>query len=66
MRKGEILLLKWTQVDLFDRTIQVIDGKTEQSRRLIPMNDMLHSLFTELRRKSKAPLVFPSPQNPGH
>jgi integrase len=65
-RKGEILSLKWSQVDLANRTIHIIEGKTEQSRRYIPMNDTLHGLFTELRRRRKAQLVFPSPRNPGH
>jgi integrase len=66
MRKGEILSLKWSQVDLAERTIHVIEGKTQQSRRYIPMNDTLHSLMVELHRKRKTRLVFPSPRNPGH
>ncbi len=65
-RKGEILSLKWSQVDLAGRTIQVIEGKTQQSRRYIPMNETLHSLMAELHRKRKTRLVFPSPRNPGH
>ena len=66
MRKSEILSLKWSQVDLPTRTIHVIEGKTEHSRRHIPMNDTLYNLFAELRRKRKSQLVFPSTRNPGH
>jgi integrase len=66
MRKSEILSLKWSQVDLPSRTIHVIEGKTEYSRRDIPMNDTLYSLFAELRRKRKSQIVFPSHRNPGH
>jgi len=66
MRKGEILSLKWSQVDLVGRTIQVVEGKTQQSRRYIPMNETLHTLMAELHRRRKALLVFPSPRNPGH
>lgn len=65
MRKGEILSLKWTQVDLFGRTVHVVEGKTEQSRRFIPMNDTLHNLFLALWRKRRGQLVFPSPRVSG-
>jgi integrase len=50
-RKGKILLVKWSQVDLAGRAIHVIEAKTEQSRRFIPINDTLHTLFSELKRK---------------
>jgi integrase len=65
MRKGEILSLNWSQVDIANRTIHIVEGKTEQSRRYIPMNNTLYELFTGLRRKRGAQLVFPSPRNPG-
>lgn len=64
MRKGEILSLKWTQVDLVNRTVHVIEGKTDSSRRFIPVNDTLHMLFSDLKRKRKTQLVFPSPRVP--
>ncbi len=65
MRRSEILGLKWSQIDVFGRTIHVIEGKTEPSRRFIPMNDTLYTLFVELYRKRRTQLVFPSPRLPG-
>jgi integrase len=65
IRKGEILSLKWPQVDLVKRTIYVLEAKSEQGRRYIPMNDTVHELFSRLPRKRGTQLVFPSPRNRG-
>ncbi|MGA2631846.1 MAG: tyrosine-type recombinase/integrase [Terriglobia bacterium] len=65
-RKGEILGLKWSQVDFANRTIFVIEAKSEQGRRIIPMNDTVYDLLSRLPRKRGTQLVFPSPRNPGH
>jgi integrase len=54
--------LRRTQVDLFGRKVHVLEGKTEQSRRFIPMNDTLRTLFLALRQRRKGQLVFPSPR----
>lgn len=66
MRKGEILSLKWPQLDFTKRTIFVVETKSEQGRRYIPMNDTVHDLLSRLPRKRGTQLVFPSPRNPGH
>lgn len=66
MRKGEILSLKWPQLDFAKRTIFVVEAKSEQGRRYIPMNDTVHDLLSRLPRKRGTQLVFPSPRNPGH
>jgi len=65
MRKGEILSLKWPQVDFVKRAIFVIEAKTENGRRYIPMNDTVQALLTSFARKRGTRFVFPSPRKPG-
>ena len=49
MRRGEILTLKWEQVDLARRIIRVRYTKSGKSR-IIPINDVLLNTFLELER----------------
>lgn len=49
MRQGEILRLKWKDIDLFRRTITVMQSKTHEPK-TIPMTD---TLFNLLLSKSK-------------
>jgi integrase len=65
MRKGEILSLRWAQVDLTNRLIHVCNGKTLQSDRRIPMNDTTFSLLLKLSQQAKSDFVFPSYRKPG-
>jgi integrase len=65
MRKGEILSLQWSQVDLANRLIHVEQGKTEESDRRIPMNQMVFALMFGLYRKRCGDLIFPSPRKSG-
>jgi integrase len=51
MRKGEILSLQWSQVDLANRLLHVEHGKTENSDRRIPMNETVFALMFGLHRK---------------
>lgn len=57
MRKGEILQLKWQNVDLFGGNIQVEDSKNNESRQ-IPMNETMRQLFRELPRRLDIDYVF--------
>ena len=61
MRRGEILNLKWEQVDLTRRIIKVQHTKSGKSR-IIPINDVLLNAFLELERLDRGNVwVFPNP-----
>src|SRR5579875_3137006 len=65
LRKSEIRLLRWNQVDLFNRTLTVGKTKTEGgSGRLVPLNPLAHTAlakWAERFPKSKPEhYVFPS------
>lgn len=53
MRRGEILNLSWKAVDLFRRTITVMESKNNE-KRTIPMNEKVYNL---LKEKSKVRLI---------
>ena len=52
MRKSEILNLRWSDVDLKNRKITVINAKNNESR-VIPTNQTLHQEFLALYQKAK-------------
>ncbi len=56
MRKGEILTLKWSQIQ--DGQIYLQKTKTNEPRQ-IPINDDLKALFKEIHQQSKSEHVFP-------
>ena len=61
MRRGEILGLKWSQVDLERRQIRVQQTKNGQDR-VGPINEPLHEVFVALRATGgQNRLVFPNP-----
>jgi excisionase family DNA binding protein len=61
MRRGEILGLRWTQVDLEKRSIRVVQTKSGKDR-AIPLNEPLHGVFSALRAlDTRTELVFPNP-----
>lgn len=67
MRKGEVLSLKWDQVNLGRRTITLRDTKNGKPRP-VPLNstmvDLLRDLMRErARRGSSSPYVFVNPLN---
>lgn len=62
MRRGEILNLRWEQVDLEQRIIQVINTKSGRNR-VIPVNDALFDVLKGLKRNSE--YVFPNPETGG-
>jgi len=62
MRKGEILNLRWDQVDFFNREIKVENTKSGKPR-FIPINDLLfEALKNEKRLNGKSQFVFPNPK----
>ncbi len=61
MRRGEILNVKWDQIDLEKRIVQVKHTKNGKDR-LIPINESLFSVLASLKRQAIGDLVFPNPQ----
>jgi integrase len=66
MRRGEILGLKWNQLDLEQRIVLVENSKTKSSNRRIPMNESVRGLLTKLKADHQGDLVFPSHRKKGH
>lgn len=60
MRRGEILSLKWKNVDMLKKVITVEHTKSGKVR-LIPLNDVLIEELTVLKKDSTGELVFPFP-----
>ncbi len=62
MRQNEIFTLKWSEVDLFRKTVSVLQSKNYDER-TIPLNETFHNL---LSRKAKirvmSMLVLPDPK----
>lgn len=65
MRKGEILGLLWSQIDLDNRTIHIHNAKSSHGERRIPMNQAVQDLLFDLAQKRKSDFVFPSSRKPG-
>lgn len=65
MRRGELLSLNWEQIDLIQRSIRILNAKTNSSERSIPMNSTTYALLCELARSKKLPFVFPSNRKAG-
>src|SRR5580704_311006 len=47
------------------RTIRIINSKSDAGDRIMPMNATLHSLLSELAKTATSSLVFPSNRKPG-
>lgn len=60
MRKGEILSLKWSQVDMKNGLI-LVDKTKNFDRREIPMNESLKKLFRQLYRRLDTDYIFVNP-----
>lgn len=58
MRRGELFNLKWTDVDLKNRKITVVNTKNNESR-VIPINQTLYKELIEISDESKGEYVFP-------
>jgi len=57
MRKGELLNLKWSDIDLKNRKITVINSKNNESR-VIPLNQTLYQELFNLQQKARGEYVF--------
>ena len=57
MRKGEILNLKWADVNLRTRVISILNSKNGEKRE-IPINDDLARTLFGVRKNPKSPYVF--------
>ena len=57
MRKGEILNLKWPDVDLRQKIIYIYNSKSGKSRK-VDINDWLVETFIRVRKHPESPYVF--------
>ncbi len=57
MRKGELLKMKWTDVDFKNRKITILNAKNNESR-VVPINKTLHKELFPLSKSSKGECVF--------
>jgi integrase len=62
MRRNEILMLKWEQVDLKTLTLQVTRTKSGKNR-MIPINNALLEVLNIQRQNVNSNFVFPNPEN---
>jgi integrase len=60
MRRGELLALRWEDVDLDARVVRVRDGKTARARRTIPMAPVVVETLEDMGPATG--LIFTSPQ----
>ena len=60
-RRGELLSLKWEQVDLEARVIHFTKTKSGKGR-TVPMNRAVYMTFLRLKREAKSEWVFESPR----
>jgi integrase len=65
MRRGELLSLEWEQIDLIHCRIRILNGKTNSSKRSIPMNSTISVLLCQLALNKRSNLVFPSNRKVG-
>lgn len=61
MRRGEVLNLKWDQVNLKERFILVLNTKSSK-RRIVPINDLLYEVLHDLKKSTDSDYVFPNPE----
>ena len=57
MRKGEILGLKWKDINFRQRVIVLLDTKNNE-RREVPINKLLFEVLLPLRKNPDSPYVF--------
>jgi integrase len=65
MRRGELLSLRWEQIDFIHGRIRILDAKTNSGDRSIPMNSVVSVLLDDLGQTKKSNLVFPSNRRVG-
>jgi len=57
MRKGEILSLKWKDIDFRNRIIYILQTKNNEIRK-IPMNDIIFRTLLKVRKNPKSSYIF--------
>ncbi len=57
MRKGEILGLKWKDINFRQRVIVLLDTKNNETRE-VPINELLSKVLLAVRKNSGSPYVF--------
>ena len=68
LRRGEILRLRWSDIDFEKGRLSVRKSKTKSGKREVYLNSMLHKQLFSLRERVHGEWVFPSParfQTPG-
>jgi integrase len=68
LRRGEILSLRWSDIDFERSRLTVRKSKTKSGKRDVYLNSMLHQELLSLSRLGHGEWVFPSPgrfQTPG-
>jgi len=65
LRKQEGLQLKWSSIDMKDRSFTIIDTKNSTPHKL-PMSNFLYGLFEERQKAKTNDYVFPGAGENGH
>ena len=66
MRPGEVFRMRWEDIAWDSGMIFIPRGKTQRSRRFIPMSDRVTTALHALRNGQMEGWVFPSDSKPGH
>jgi integrase len=62
MRQNEILSLKWSEVDLFRKTVSVMKSKNYE-KRVVPLNEVALTLLSQKAKvRAMSGFVFPDPK----
>lgn len=65
LRKNEALNLKWSDVDLQDKSFTIVNTKNGQPH-ILPMSGFLYDLFVDLKKYKVNEYVFPGVQDDSH
>ena len=67
LRRSEAAGLRWSDVDLTDRTLRIPAAMTKAGRTLnLPLSDFVYEMLTARRALGKMEFVFPSVGRSGH
>jgi integrase len=62
LRRGEILRLRWSDIDFEKGRLRVLKSKSRAGRRHVNLNSMLHGRLLELHEQEHGEWIFPSPR----
>ncbi len=64
MRRSEVLLMPWSEIDFKKRCIELPPERTKiRKKRTVPLNDRVLVKLKTRKAASKSPFVFPSPKD---